>query len=109
MLSGLEGVLKSFWMIVDDVKRKPYDLLDFTRNQFERDYLEFDVNIHDLEISLQASGPSCPCCKLCVRCASHSAALQQAGIWKFLFISCSSASLQSNLPAFVPLRRLEHP
>jgi dynein heavy chain len=40
-------------MIVDDVKRKPYDLLDYSRNQFDRDYLEFNVNIHDLEISLQ--------------------------------------------------------
>jgi dynein heavy chain len=51
--TGLEGVLKAFWSIVDDVKRKPYDLLDFSRTQFDRDYLEFNVNIHDLEISLQ--------------------------------------------------------
>lgn len=51
--SGLEGVLKSFYGIVDDVKRKPYDLLDYARNQFDRDYLEFNVNIHDLEINLQ--------------------------------------------------------
>jgi hypothetical protein len=49
-------VLKSFWAIVDDVKRKPYELLDFTRNQYDRDYLEFNVNIHDLEISLQVGG-----------------------------------------------------
>jgi dynein heavy chain len=54
LLAGLEGVLKAFWNIVDDVKRKPYDLLDFSRTQFDRDYLEFNVNIHDLEISLQA-------------------------------------------------------
>jgi hypothetical protein len=47
-------VLKAFWAIVDDVKRKPYDLLDFSRTQFDRDYLEFNVNIHDMEISLQA-------------------------------------------------------
>lgn len=47
-------MLKVFWSIVDDVKRKPYDLLDFCRTQFDRDYLEFNVNIHDLEISLQA-------------------------------------------------------
>lgn len=47
-------MLKAFWAIVDDVKRKPYDLLDFSRTQFDRDYLEFNVNIHDLEISLQA-------------------------------------------------------
>ena len=46
-------MIKSFYKIVDDVKRKPYDLLDYTRNQFDRDYLEFNVNIHDLEIQLQ--------------------------------------------------------
>jgi hypothetical protein len=50
---GLESVIKSFYQIVDDVKRKPYDLLDYTRNQFDRDYLELNVNIHDLEIQLQ--------------------------------------------------------
>jgi hypothetical protein len=49
---GLESVLKSLYTIIDDVKRKPYDLLDYSRNQFDRDYLEFNVNIHDLEISL---------------------------------------------------------
>lgn len=47
-------MLKACWNVVDDVKRKPYDLLDFSRTQFDRDYLEFNVNIHDLEISLQA-------------------------------------------------------
>jgi hypothetical protein len=40
-------------LLADDVKRKPYDLLDFFRNQFDRDFLEFNVNIHDLEIQLQ--------------------------------------------------------
>jgi hypothetical protein len=50
--AGLEAVLKSLYTIIDDVKRKPYDLLDYSRNQFDRDYLEFNVNIHDLEISL---------------------------------------------------------
>jgi dynein heavy chain len=50
--TGLEAVLKSLYTIIDDVKRKPYDLLDYSRNQFDRDYLEFNVNIHDLEISL---------------------------------------------------------
>uniref|UniRef100_A0A383W453 AAA+ ATPase domain-containing protein n=1 Tax=Tetradesmus obliquus TaxID=3088 RepID=A0A383W453_TETOB len=53
-IAGLETVLKSLYTIIDDVKRKPYDLLDYSRNQFDRDYLEFNVNIHDLEISLLA-------------------------------------------------------
>ena len=30
-----------------------YDLLDFMLNQFDRDYLEFNANIHELESSLQ--------------------------------------------------------
>jgi dynein heavy chain, axonemal len=30
------------------------DLLDFYNTQFDRDYLEFNVNIHDLEMNLQS-------------------------------------------------------
>ncbi|MEW5318622.1 MAG: hypothetical protein WDW38_009830 [Sanguina aurantia] len=52
-IEGLEQMIKSLNNIIDDVKRKPYDLLDFARNQFDRDFLEFNVNIHDLEIQLQ--------------------------------------------------------
>jgi dynein heavy chain len=55
-------VIKSFYQIVDDVKRKPYDLLDYTRNQFDRDYLELNVNIHDLEIQLQVGRQLCSGC-----------------------------------------------
>lgn len=58
-LLGLETVLKSLYTIIDDVKRKPYDLLDYSRNQFDRDYLEFNVNIHDLEISLLVRSFAC--------------------------------------------------
>lgn len=32
---------------------KGLDLLDFYNTQFDRDYLEFNVNIHDLEMNLQ--------------------------------------------------------
>jgi len=53
-LDGLDQMIKNFYNIVDDIKRKPYDLLDFYRTQFDRDFLEFNVNIHDLELSLQA-------------------------------------------------------
>lgn len=52
-IEGLEQMIRSLNHIIDDVKRKPYDLLDFARNQFDRDFLEFNVNIHDLEIQLQ--------------------------------------------------------
>ena len=52
-IDGLDQMIKNFSNIVDDVKRKPYDLLDFHKNQYDRDILEFDVNIHDLEAALQ--------------------------------------------------------
>lgn len=46
-------MLRSFYQIVDDIKRKPYELLDYARNTFDRDYLEFNVNIHDLDSQMQ--------------------------------------------------------
>ena len=53
---GLEAVLRSFYVIVDDIKRRPYDLLDYAKNTFDRDYLEFNVNIHDLDSQMQVRG-----------------------------------------------------
>jgi hypothetical protein len=38
---------------VEDIKRRPYDLLDFCRTQYDRDLLEFNVQINDLEAALQ--------------------------------------------------------
>eukprot|EP00854_Cymbomonas_tetramitiformis_P001067 gene1068-1616_t len=52
-IDGLEEMIKAFFHIVDDFRRKPYDLMDYTKNAFDRDYLEFNVNIHDLETTLQ--------------------------------------------------------
>lgn len=55
---GLSSILRSFYGIVEDVKRKPYDLLDFQRTAFDRDHLEFNVQLHDLEMQLQVRGGS---------------------------------------------------
>jgi dynein heavy chain len=52
-LEGMEGLMANFFTMVADFKRKPYDLFDFAVNQFDRDYLEFLANIHELESSLQ--------------------------------------------------------
>jgi len=52
-LEGMEGLMQNFFHMVADFKRKPYDLFDFQVNQFDRDYLEFLANIHELESSLQ--------------------------------------------------------
>ena len=43
----------AFLQIVEDIKRRPYDLLDFCRTQYDRDLLEFNVQINDLEAALQ--------------------------------------------------------
>ena len=50
-IDGMNGMIKRFFVI--EFKRKPYDLLDYTKNQYDRDFLEFNVNIHDLETQLQ--------------------------------------------------------
>mmetsp|Transcript_22862 Transcript_22862/g.57026 ORF Transcript_22862/g.57026 Transcript_22862/m.57026 type:complete len:4419 (+) Transcript_22862:2-13258(+) len=52
-IEGMDGFIGNFFGIMDEFKRKPYDLLDFQLNQFDRDYLEFSANIHELESSLQ--------------------------------------------------------
>lgn len=52
-IDGLEDMVKTFFEIVDEFKRKPYDMLDYMKSQFDRDYLEFNVQINDLETALQ--------------------------------------------------------
>ena len=39
---------------MEDIRHRPYALLDFEATQFDRDFLEFNVHIHDLELTLQA-------------------------------------------------------
>ena len=52
-VEGMESLMKTFQTIVDDFRRKPNELLDYQKGQFDRDYLEFNANIHELESSLQ--------------------------------------------------------
>ena len=52
-VEGMENLMKGFSHIVDDLKRKPYDLLDYSKNTFDRDFLEFNVNVAELETALQ--------------------------------------------------------
>jgi hypothetical protein len=42
--------------VVEGIQRKPYDLLDHSRTQFDRDLLEFCVQMNDLEAALQVGG-----------------------------------------------------
>ena len=49
----MDSLIANFFKIVDEFKQKPYDLLDFSKNTFDRDFLEYNVSISDLETALQ--------------------------------------------------------
>ena len=50
---GLEPLIEAFNEIVKSFKSKGHDLLDFNHNKFDRDYVDFNVKMNELEISLQ--------------------------------------------------------
>jgi dynein heavy chain len=52
-LEGMEGLIEQFAIIKRDFTRKGHDLLDYGKNHFDRDYVEFNVKIQDLETALQ--------------------------------------------------------
>ena len=49
----MRELVNEFKAIVNDLKKKRHDLLAYENAQFDRDYLEFNANIHELESSLQ--------------------------------------------------------
>ena len=57
-IKGLGTKLERFTGIMEDIKGRPYDLLDFTVTQFDRDILEFNVHINELELALKVSSSS---------------------------------------------------
>jgi dynein heavy chain len=52
-LDGMEGLIDEFKKIISSFKNKGHDLLGFDSNKFDRDYVEFNVQISELEGSLQ--------------------------------------------------------
>ncbi|CAD7937238.1 unnamed protein product [Amoebophrya sp. A120] len=50
---GMEVLVDNFKYIMDDFRNKRHDLLDFHHNRFDRDYVDFNVRISDLEAALQ--------------------------------------------------------
>lgn len=52
-LEGMEGLIESFHQIVKDFRLKRHDLLAYHKNNFDRDYVEFNVKITELEARLQ--------------------------------------------------------
>ncbi len=49
-IEGMDDITAKFTSIVEDMRRKPYDILDYNKTSFERDYLDFQSSIHDLEV-----------------------------------------------------------
>ena len=53
-LEGMETLIKKFKKVIEDFKKKQKnDLLEFQNNTFDREYVEFNVKISDLEGALQ--------------------------------------------------------
>ena len=52
-LEGMGALMEKFNVIVSELKGKRHNLLDFFDGDFDRDYVEFNVRISDLERSLQ--------------------------------------------------------
>jgi dynein heavy chain len=52
-LEGMERLIEQFHQIVKEFRLKRHDLLDYHNNKFDRDYVEFNVKITDLEAALQ--------------------------------------------------------
>lgn len=66
-----------FGKILEEVRRKPYDLLDTSQTIFERDYLEFNVHISDLETAVQVI--TIPCFSMTEEDSMHSDRLDLHG------------------------------
>jgi dynein heavy chain len=54
-LEGMEELLHQFQLITKDFKHHNHDLLAYGDNTFDRDYVEFNVQVSGLEASLQDS------------------------------------------------------
>eukprot|EP00606_Chrysophyceae_sp_TOSAG23-5_P000883 GSChrysophyteH2.ASY1.ANO1.1544.1 assembled CDS len=53
-LDDMDHIIELFRTIVSNFRKKRHKLLDYNNNTFDRDYVEFNVKITDLEASLQA-------------------------------------------------------
>lgn len=52
-IEGFVTLLRQFETVVEEIKNKPYDVLNYEKTQFDRDFLEFNVRVNDLELALQ--------------------------------------------------------
>ncbi len=52
-LEGMEGLMAEFEALAGGLQARRHDLLAFTSNDFDRDFVEFNVNVDALEVKLQ--------------------------------------------------------
>src|SRR5690606_10773757 len=52
-IDGMEANIEKFFDFVEELRRKSSDLLDYTKNAFDKDYMIFNKKIAHLEQSLQ--------------------------------------------------------
>jgi len=52
-LEGINPIIDSFTSIVGAFKRKGHQLLEYTANTFDRDFVEFNVGVSTVETDLQ--------------------------------------------------------
>jgi dynein heavy chain len=52
-IDGMGELIDNFFLYVDELKRKSTDLLDYTKNSFDKDYMAFNKKITHLEQNLQ--------------------------------------------------------
>uniref|UniRef100_A0A7S1PHU2 AAA+ ATPase domain-containing protein n=1 Tax=Percolomonas cosmopolitus TaxID=63605 RepID=A0A7S1PHU2_9EUKA len=52
-IDGMETNIEKFFVYVEELRRKSSDLLDYTKNAFDKDYMQFNKKIAHLEQSLQ--------------------------------------------------------
>ena len=51
-IEGIEQIWSRFQLILTTIKKKPYDLLDYRKMEFDADYEEFKRQIQELQVSL---------------------------------------------------------
>jgi dynein heavy chain len=51
-LEGMETLTSKFKDIIEDFKKKRHELLDTNVNKFDRDWVEFNVEISHLDVAL---------------------------------------------------------
>lgn len=52
-LENIDSILTSFNTLVANFQRKKHKLLEYTNNTFDRDFVEFNVDVSSLETELQ--------------------------------------------------------